>query len=132
MHRQVVELIKKGRDTLRLTIISVPPRGAQRLDPDDEFFFDYTDLRSIDLSVPTYMHVEEEGNKYVVSSRLFCISSWRWRSSVRFPTRLIRTRSATAATLLHCPCRRLSAKMDPITRYTIRRNTASIKKKYLV
>ena len=37
MHRQVVELIKKGRDTLRMTIISAPPRDAQRLDPDDEF-----------------------------------------------------------------------------------------------
>ena len=38
MHRQVVELIKKGGDTLKMTIISVPPRDVQRLDLNHEFF----------------------------------------------------------------------------------------------
>lgn len=66
-HRQVVELIKSGGDVLKMTVISVPARDAQRLDPDDDFFYDYTDMRSIDLSIPSYIHVEEDGNKYVVS-----------------------------------------------------------------
>ena len=66
-HKQVVELIKAGGDTLKMTVISVPPRDAQRLDPDDDYCYDYSDVRSIDLSIPTFTHVEEEGNKYVVS-----------------------------------------------------------------
>ena len=66
-HRQVVELIKAGGDSLKMTVISVPARDAQRLDPDDDFFYDYSDVRSIDLAIPNYVHVDEEGNKYVVN-----------------------------------------------------------------
>ncbi|XP_076803328.1 sorting nexin-27-like [Clavelina lepadiformis] len=64
-HRQVVDLIKAGGDTLRLSVISVPARDAQRLDPDDDYFYDYTDQRTIDLSIPQLEHVEDGGNKYV-------------------------------------------------------------------
>ena len=67
-HRQVVDLIKAGGNTLSMRVISVPARDAQRLDPDDEFFYDYTDVRTIDISVPNYETVIEENNtKYTVS-----------------------------------------------------------------
>uniref|UniRef100_H2YR40 PDZ domain-containing protein n=1 Tax=Ciona savignyi TaxID=51511 RepID=H2YR40_CIOSA len=68
-HRQVVDLIKSGGNELSMTVISVPAKDAQRLDPDDEFFYDYTDIRTIEITVPKCEHVEEEGSKYVV----YCI-----------------------------------------------------------
>ncbi|XP_078483744.1 sorting nexin-27-like [Ciona intestinalis] len=68
-HRQVVELIKAGGNELRMTVISVPAKDAQRLDPDDDFFYDYDDIRKIEIDVPEYEHVEEEGSKFVV----YCI-----------------------------------------------------------
>uniref|UniRef100_F6SSU9 PDZ domain-containing protein n=3 Tax=Ciona intestinalis TaxID=7719 RepID=F6SSU9_CIOIN len=68
-HRQVVELIKAGGNELRMTVISVPAKDAQRLDPDDDFFYDYDDIRRIEIDIPEYEHVEEEGSKFVV----YCI-----------------------------------------------------------
>jgi len=65
-HRQVVELIKAGGDKLTMKIISVPARDAPRLDPDDDFFYDYTDVKKVDVSVPSFEHVEENGSRYVV------------------------------------------------------------------
>nr|CAB3266460.1 sorting nexin-27-like [Phallusia mammillata] len=65
-HKQVVELIKAGGDSLTMTVISVPARDAQRLDPDDDFFYDYTDVKSINVAVPKFEHVEENGSKFVV------------------------------------------------------------------
>lgn len=65
-HRQVVDLIKAGGDDLKLTVISVPAKDAQRLDPDDESFYDYSDVITIRLDIPEYRQIEENGMKYVV------------------------------------------------------------------
>ncbi|XP_039257055.2 sorting nexin-27-like [Styela clava] len=65
-HRQVVDLIKAGGDELKLTVISVPAKDAHRLDPEDEFFYDYTDVITIRLDLPSFEHVEENGMKYVI------------------------------------------------------------------
>lgn len=35
-HKQVVELIKSGGDVLTLTVISVTPQEAERLEPSDD------------------------------------------------------------------------------------------------
>jgi len=65
-HKKVVELIKAGGDHLKMTVISVPARDFQRLDPDDDCFYDYTDVKRLDVSIPNYEHVDEENNRHVV------------------------------------------------------------------
>lgn len=66
-HKRVVDLIKAGGDDLSMTVISVPARDFQRLDPDDDFFYDYSDIKRLDITIPNYEHIGgEEGNKYVV------------------------------------------------------------------
>jgi sorting nexin-27 len=55
----VVDLIKHGGDQLTVTIISVSPTEAQRLEPTDEPMaelpsLDYTEKRSIPISIPEY------------------------------------------------------------------------------
>ena len=66
-HKKVVELIKAGGDHLKMTVISVPARDFQRLDPDDDCFYDYTDVKRLDVSIPNYEYVDEENNRHVVS-----------------------------------------------------------------
>lgn len=50
-HKQVVELIKSGGDVLTLTVISVTPQEAERLEPSDDApvytYFDYSEKRSV-------------------------------------------------------------------------------------
>lgn len=41
--------------------------GFSRLDPDDESFYDYTDVITIRLDIPEYQQIEDNGMKYVVS-----------------------------------------------------------------
>ncbi|XP_029643581.1 sorting nexin-27 isoform X1 [Octopus sinensis] len=69
-HRQVVDLIKSGRDNLTLTVISVPERVAERLEPSDDSsgpsLIDYSERRSLPISIPDYQSVENNGEKYVV------------------------------------------------------------------
>ncbi|RVE46818.1 hypothetical protein evm_008526 [Chilo suppressalis] len=85
-HRQVVDLIKSGGDCLTLTVISVTPREAERLEPCDDGSapvgviggaansratvyqrYDYTDKRSLPVSIPDYRVVMERstGRSYV-------------------------------------------------------------------
>ncbi|KAL4713788.1 hypothetical protein ACJJTC_012305 [Scirpophaga incertulas] len=85
-HRQVVDLIKSGGDCLTLTVISVTPREAERLEPSDDGSapigviggaansratvyqrYDYTDKRSLPVSIPDYRVVMERstGRSYV-------------------------------------------------------------------
>ncbi len=53
-----------------MTVISVPARDFQRLDPDDDFFYDYSDIKRLDITIPNYEHIGgEEGNKYVVGKK---------------------------------------------------------------
>ncbi|XP_052755767.1 sorting nexin-27 isoform X2 [Galleria mellonella] len=85
-HRQVVDLIKSGGDCLTLTVISVTPREAERLEPCDDGSapvgviggaansratvyqrYDYTDKRSLPVSIPDYRVVMERntGRSYI-------------------------------------------------------------------
>ncbi|CAH0725135.1 unnamed protein product, partial [Brenthis ino] len=77
-HKQVVDLIKSGGDCLTLTVISVTPKEAERLEPCDDGSapvgviggaansratvyqrYDYTDKRSLPVSIPDYRVVME-------------------------------------------------------------------------
>lgn len=70
-HKQVVDLIRAGDKELILTVLSVPPHEADNLDPSDDSlgqsFYDYTEKQAVPISVPTYKHVEQNGEKFVVS-----------------------------------------------------------------
>ena len=75
-HRQVVELIKSSDQVLKLLVISIAPEVAEKLEqiPDttngsSSIGIDYSDKRSLPLTVPEYKYVEKYGDKYVV----FCI-----------------------------------------------------------
>jgi len=69
-HKQVVDLIKSGGDTLLLTVISVPEQVADRLEPSDDSsgpsYIDYTERRSLPISIPDYQAVCQNGEKFVV------------------------------------------------------------------
>lgn len=74
-HKQVVDLIKSGNDKLSLTVISVSPIEAARLDPSEEAtsyntYHDYSEKRSLPISIPDYTWMEQGvgGEKYVVFS----------------------------------------------------------------
>lgn len=68
-HKQVVDLIKSGGDKLTLTVISVTPQEAERLEPSDDSsgysYIDYSEKRSLPISIPDY-HWVDKGEKYVV------------------------------------------------------------------
>lgn len=61
-HRTVVDLIKSGNDELTLTVISVSPQEAAKLEPGEEtspyIAYDYSEKRSLPISVPEYTWVE--------------------------------------------------------------------------
>ncbi|KAL8184745.1 UNVERIFIED_CONTAM: Sorting nexin-27 [Gekko kuhli] len=71
-HKQVVDLIRAGEKELILTVLSVPPHEADNLDPSDDSlgqsFYDYTEKQAVPISIPTYKHVEQNGEKFVVST----------------------------------------------------------------
>ncbi|XP_076465552.1 sorting nexin-27-like [Babylonia areolata] len=68
-HKQVVDFIRSGGDTLTLTVISVPDQLAEKLEPSDDSsgpYIDYSERRSLPISIPDYHYVENVGEKYVV------------------------------------------------------------------
>lgn len=69
-HKQVVDLIKSGGDVLTLTVISVTQQEAERLEPADETqgytYMDYSEKRSLPISIPDYHYCERGGERYVV------------------------------------------------------------------
>ncbi|XP_060567273.1 sorting nexin-27-like [Ruditapes philippinarum] len=69
-HKQVVDLIKSGGDTLTLTVISVPDQIADRLEPSDDSsgpsYIDYSERRSLPISIPDYQSVQQSGERFVV------------------------------------------------------------------
>ncbi|XP_075216913.1 sorting nexin 27 isoform X2 [Lycorma delicatula] len=69
-HKQVVDLIKSGGDVLTLTVISVTPQEAQRLEPVEDQssynYIDYSEKRSLPISIPDYHYLEKGGERYVV------------------------------------------------------------------
>ncbi|XP_012870465.1 PREDICTED: LOW QUALITY PROTEIN: sorting nexin-27 [Dipodomys ordii] len=85
-HKQVVDLIRAGEKELILTVLSVPPHEADNLDPSDDSlgqsFYDYTEKQAVPISVPTYKHVEQNGEKFVVynvymAGRQLCSKRYR-------------------------------------------------------
>ncbi|XP_056635611.1 sorting nexin-27 [Diorhabda sublineata] len=66
-HKQVVDLIKSGGDVLTLTVISVTQQEAERLEPtdDNQIYYDYSEKRSLPISIPDYHHNERGGERYV-------------------------------------------------------------------
>ncbi|KAF4529317.1 hypothetical protein B566_EDAN011411 [Ephemera danica] len=69
-HKQVVDLIKSGGDVLTLTVISVTAQEAERLEPSEDpaayNYIDYSEKRSLPISVPDYHCLERNGERYVV------------------------------------------------------------------
>ncbi|XP_061414657.1 sorting nexin-27-like isoform X2 [Lethenteron reissneri] len=68
-HKQVVDLIRAAERELVLSVLSVPPQEAERLDPSDESSghsgYDYGEKRAVPISVPSYKHVERHGERFV-------------------------------------------------------------------
>lgn len=69
-HKQVVDLIKSGGDRLTLTVISVTAQEAERLEPSDDSsgysYIDYSEKRSLPISIPDYNWIDKNGEKFVV------------------------------------------------------------------
>jgi len=68
-HKQVVDLIKSGGDSLTLTVISLPQAEVDRLEPPETGpiqYIDYSEKRSLPITIPDYKHLEEMGEKFVV------------------------------------------------------------------
>uniref|UniRef100_A0A8C4RMG8 Sorting nexin 27b n=1 Tax=Erpetoichthys calabaricus TaxID=27687 RepID=A0A8C4RMG8_ERPCA len=85
-HKQVVDLIRAGEKELLLTVLSVPQHEADSLDPGDDSsgqsFYDYTEKQAVPISIPTYKHVEQNGEKFVVyniymAGRQLCSKRYR-------------------------------------------------------
>ncbi|TRY66745.1 hypothetical protein DNTS_002268 [Danionella cerebrum] len=85
-HKQVVDLIRAGERELLLTVLSVPPQEVDALDTGEEGQvlpnYDYSDKQAVPISVPTYKHVEQHAEKFVVynvymSGRQLCAKRYR-------------------------------------------------------
>ncbi|KAL4636155.1 sorting nexin-27 isoform X1 [Arapaima gigas] len=85
-HKQVVDLIRAGERELVLAVLSVPQPEADSLDPGDDgsaqSCYDYSDKQAVPISVPTYKHVEQNGEKFVVynvymAGRQLCSKRYR-------------------------------------------------------
>uniref|UniRef100_A0AAY4DDW3 Sorting nexin 27a n=1 Tax=Denticeps clupeoides TaxID=299321 RepID=A0AAY4DDW3_9TELE len=85
-HKQVVDLIRAGERELVLAVLSVPPQEAEGLDPGEEGLtpssYDYSDKQAVPISIPTYKHVEQHGERFVVynvymSGRQLCSKRYR-------------------------------------------------------
>lgn len=66
-HKAVVDLIKSGNDELTLTVISVSPTEAAKLEPTEEAtsyntYYDYSEKRSLPISIPEYTWIETTPN----------------------------------------------------------------------
>ncbi|XP_035386739.1 sorting nexin-27b isoform X4 [Electrophorus electricus] len=85
-HKQVVDLIRAGERELVLAVLSVPQPETDSLDPGDDgsvqSCYDYSDKQAVPISVPTYKHVEQSGEKFVVynvymAGRQLCSKRYR-------------------------------------------------------
>ncbi|RWS23388.1 Sorting nexin-27-like protein [Leptotrombidium deliense] len=69
-HKQVVDLIKSGGDKLTLTVISVTASEAEKLEPGEDTSaftcYDYSEKRSLPISIPDYNWHERSGEKFVL------------------------------------------------------------------
>lgn len=69
-HKQVVDLIRTGEKELVLAILSLPAQEVDGLDSGEDGSappnHDYSDKQALPISVPTYKHVEQHGERFVV------------------------------------------------------------------
>ncbi|GFO24558.1 sorting nexin-27 [Plakobranchus ocellatus] len=69
-HKQVVDCIRSGGDSLTLTVISVPEKVAEKLDLSDDSsgpsYIDYSERRSLPISIPDCQYIDHYGDKHVV------------------------------------------------------------------
>ncbi|GAA6071701.1 sorting nexin-27a isoform X1 [Tachysurus ichikawai] len=75
-HKQVVDLIRTGEKELVLAVLSVPPQEVDGLDSGEDgsapLSYDYSDKQAVPISIPTYKHVEQHGERFVVRSMFIC------------------------------------------------------------
>ncbi|TSO05439.1 Sorting nexin-27 [Bagarius yarrelli] len=85
-HKQVVDLIRTGEKELMLAVLSVPPQEVDGLDSGEDGSaspnYDYGDKQALPISIPTYKHVEQHGERFVVyniyiSGRQLCSKRYR-------------------------------------------------------
>uniref|UniRef100_A0A3B4Y4P0 Sorting nexin 27 n=1 Tax=Seriola lalandi dorsalis TaxID=1841481 RepID=A0A3B4Y4P0_SERLL len=83
-HKQVVDLIRAGEKELVLAVLSVPPQEADGLEgvEDVQPNYDYSDKQAVPISIPTYKHVEQHSERFVVynvymSGRQLCSKRYR-------------------------------------------------------
>ncbi|VDO93512.1 unnamed protein product [Soboliphyme baturini] len=69
-HKQVVDLIKAGGDKLVLTVISADPSELDRIESsvsdDNGSAYDYSEKRSLPITVPSLQWVKRQDEKFVV------------------------------------------------------------------
>lgn len=68
-HKQVVDLIRAGEKELVLAVLSVPAQEAEGLEGGEDVQpnYDYSDKQAVPISIPTYKHVEQHSERFVVS-----------------------------------------------------------------
>ncbi|XP_029976476.1 sorting nexin-27a [Salarias fasciatus] len=83
-HKQVVDLIRAGEKELVLAVLSVPPQEADGLEGGEDVQpnYDYSDKQAVPISIPTYKHVEQHSERFVVynvymSGRQLCSKRYR-------------------------------------------------------
>ena len=68
-------------------VVSVPRQVAEQLEPSDDSsgqsIIDYSEKRSLPISIPDYQSLERFGDKYVVSIALECTLRYLSNSSSR-------------------------------------------------
>ena len=69
-HKQVVDLIRAGEKELVLAVLSVPAQEVDGLEGADDVQpnYDYSDKQAVPISIPTYKHVEQHSERFVVSA----------------------------------------------------------------
>lgn len=71
-HKQVVDLIRTGEKELVLAVLSVSPQEVDCLDSGEDgsspLNYDYSDKQAVPISIPTFKHVEQHGERFVVRS----------------------------------------------------------------
>uniref|UniRef100_A0AAQ5YXX9 Sorting nexin 27a n=1 Tax=Amphiprion ocellaris TaxID=80972 RepID=A0AAQ5YXX9_AMPOC len=83
-HKQVVDLIRAGEKELVLAVLSVPAQEADGLEGGEDIQpnYDYSDKQAVPISIPTYKHVEQHSERFVVynvymSGRQLCSKRYR-------------------------------------------------------
>ncbi|KAK5610083.1 Sorting nexin-27 [Crenichthys baileyi] len=83
-HKQVVDLIRAAEKELVLAVLSVPPQEADGLEGGEDVQpnYDYSDKQAVPISIPTYKHVEQHSERFVVynvymSGKQLCSKRYR-------------------------------------------------------